>query len=449
MRGRILTGFLLIALAISACNQIPSTMDEQAALGTAVAATLAAGSAGADSTETTNPDVTDKVMPTPTPGPTTLPETTLESFLLVYTSDGNLWTLSPDGSSQQLTTTGDVVEMLISDDRQVIVYVRQAFQPEVFELRAINTDGSGDRQLLSQETLDALYPLNGALHYLTSQLEFIPGTHTLLFNTRATFEGPGLAKNDDLHQLNVDTGERTQLLERGRGGDFTISPDRQRLAISQADSIGVVNIDGTNLRPDLVTFQPIVTYSEYQWYPVVVWADDASRFGVFLPSADPLAENPNGTVWIVPVSGTPQSFSPIQGQAFFPQSNRNSLLSPDLQTVAFLREDSQNQTQVLLLANVDGSNSRTYDQGDLQWIGWGPDAAHFAYIRDQNSLTLGTPGGSPQPLTEGRSLRWLTGSLYTVQSGQHGDWTLIMGQINGPTKELVRLTSDWLTYDVR
>lgn len=449
MRSRILIGFLLTALALSACDQIPSSQDEQEALGTAVAATLAAGSSGADSTDTTNPDAEDKVMPTPTPGLTPLPETTMESFLLAYTSDGNLWTLSPDGSSEQLTTTGDVVEMLISDDRQVIVYVRQAFQPEVFELRAINTDGSSDRQLLSQETLDALYPLDGALHYLTAQVEFVPGTHTLLFNTRATFEGPGLAKNDDLHQINVDTGERTQLLERERGGDFTISPDGQRLAISQADSIGVANIDGTNLRPDLVTFQPIITYSEYQWYPVLVWADDGSRFGVFLPSADPLAEDPSGTVWIVPVSGTPQSFPPIQGQAFFPQSNGASLLSPDLQTVAIIREDSQRQTQVLSLANVDGSNSRMYDQGGLQWIGWGPDASHFAYLRDQNSLTLGIPGGSPQPLGEGRSLRWLTGSLYTVQSGQYGDWSLIMGQINGPTKELVRLTSDWLTYDVR
>ena len=367
----------------------------------------------------------------------------------MYTNDGSLWTLSSDGSTNQLTTSGDVVDVLLSNDRKRIVYIRQSFQPELFELRAINADGTNDRQILSQETLDALYPLDGALHYLTSQMKFIPGTHMLLFNTRATFDGPGLVKNDDLYRLNVDTGEMTQLIARERGGDFSISPDGSMLALSQADSISMAAIDGTNLRPDLVTFSPIITYSEYQYYPIPVWAPDSSGFGVFIPSQDPLADDPNGTVLVVPTEAAPRAFEPIAGQTFFPQSNGGSLLSPDLQTVAFLRQDDQGQADQLFLSDLDGTNSRLYDQGDIQWIGWNPDGSRFAFRKNQTSLVFGSPQNNPQPLAEGRSLQWLSAEIFSVQAGQRGDWTLILGHVDGTTKMLVQPSGESLAYDIK
>jgi hypothetical protein len=440
---------LLITAIITGCQEFPPSSNDQETLATAVAATIAAGSAGVSSTETPIPAATEKTAPTSQAEAQSRQELSMQEYLLAYTNDGNVWTLSPDGSALQLTTSGDVVDLLLSDDRQLLVYTRQSAQSDLFEVRAAATDGSSDRQILSQEALDSLYPLDGALHFLTSQMEFIPGTHVLLFNTRATFDGPGLVKNDDLYRLDVDTGEFIQIITRERGGDFTISPDGKTLALSQPDSIALASIDGSDLRPGLVTFQPVITYSEYQYYPIPVWAPDSTKFGVFIPSSDPLAEEPGGTVWILPLEGAPRSFPPIKGDVFFPQSNGGSLLSPDLQTVAFLREDDQGQAELLFLSNLDGSNSRLYEQGDIHWIGWNEDGSLFAFRRSETNLTLGRPGSNPQSLADGRSLRWQTPEIYVVQAGQRGAWTLSLGHVDGTIKELVQPAGEVLVYELR
>lgn len=447
MKRQLATLSLISAVLLAGCAQLPTSESDQDSLATAVAATLAAAPQGEPASGSPTEDVEDKGAPTAMPTAEPAPVLSMQQYLLAYTNDGDLWTLLPDGSTQRLTDSGDVVDVLLSGDRQLIVYVRQTYQPDLFEVRAVKADGANDKLLLSQVTLDALYPLDGALHYLTSQIEFIPGTHTLLFNTRATFDGPGLVKNDDLYRLDVDTGEITQILTRQRGGDFSVSPDGSKLALSKPDSISMAAIDGSNLRPDLITFQPIITYSEYQYYPIVVWSPDSSVLGVFIPSEDPLAGDPTGTVWIVPADAAPRSFQPIAGQAFFPQSNA-SLLSPDMQTVAFLREDDQGQTR-LFLSNLDGSNSRVYDQGDIQWIGWNPDGTRFAFRKDQTSLLFGHPQDSPQLLAEGRTLRWLTADLFMVQSGSRGDWSLTIGHLDGRTEMLVQPSGESFAYDLK
>jgi Tol biopolymer transport system component len=249
--------------------------------------------------------------------------------------------------------------------------------------------------------------------------------------------------------LNVDTAELSLILPREQGGDFAISPDGEKLAIIHADSIAMAAIDGTNLVTDLVTFQSIITYSEYRYYPVPVWAPDSSRFGVFIPSSDPLAEDPNGTVWIIPVEGQPMSSPPISGQAFFPQSNGNSLLSPDMQSVAILRESEDEQTTMLFLSHPDGSNSRLYAEGSIQWIGWNPDGSLFAFRRDNETIILGGSQRDPGPIADGRSLRWVTPELFVAQAGRRGNWSLMLGDINGTASMLLQLSSESLVYDLR
>ncbi len=117
--------------------------------------------------------------------------------------------------------------------------------------------------------------------------------------------------------------------------------------------------------------------------------------------------------------------------------------------IAFLRAGEQGQADMLYLGNIDGSNSRVYDRADIQWFGWSPGGGHFAYQRDDARLTLGDPDANPQPLTEGRSFRWLTDELYLAQSGQAGEWTLKLGHIDGETKVLIQPSGDGLAYDLR
>lgn len=448
---RILLIIALSAVALTACDQVPDAATDLEALGTAVAATLIA-EAQTDAGASTPPTMilaTEEPTEAPGEGSSTAPVLTLSDFLLAYTHEGNLWVLTTQDPARQLTPSGAVIDVLVADDRQIIVYIRQSYQPDLFEVRAINVDGGEDRQILSQEALDALFPLDAARHFLISQMEFIPRTHSLLFNTHAVFDGPGLLLNDDLHRLDVDTGEHKQILARGAGGQFSISPDGRQIAIARAESLSLVDIEGTHYRPDLVTFDPIVTYSEYQYYPAVVWAVDSSSVASFIPSADPLGEQPTGTVWVIPSDGSPFSKAPIPGQTFFPQSNGRSLLSPDLQTLALQRQDPGSQVMQLYLANADGSDTRMYDQGDTQWVGWSTGGANFAYRRGQSQLTLGTPGSAPQPLADGVAMRWLSDELFLIQSGQRGEWSLSLGSVTGEMKPLVQPAGDVFVYDIR
>ena len=127
-----------------------------------------------------------------------------------------------------------------------------------------------------------------AISAVPSQLEWKPGTHILAFNTRMTFEGPGLFLGDDHRLVDADSGALSLLLAPGNGGDFYYSPDGAKIALTLPEEILVVDADGTN-RLSLLSFPFVITYSEYAYYPPVSWAPDSSFLRAAIPPADPLA----------------------------------------------------------------------------------------------------------------------------------------------------------------
>ena len=92
---------------------------------------------------------------------------------------------------------------------------------------------------------------------------WMPGSHTLLFNTRLDFEeGLGLYLSDDLHALDVDSGTNQPLLPPGEGGDFYLSPDGSQVALvtslhpyplTGCKALAVTNRAGMILVPVAVT----------------------------------------------------------------------------------------------------------------------------------------------------------------------------------------------------
>jgi hypothetical protein len=350
-----------------------------------------------------------------------------------------------------LTSAVNVGDLRLSSDGELIVYLLIDANFEFTELRAVGFDGSGDRRLLAREDLATLYPLEGFLRYTLSSIGLIPGTHTVLLNTRGVFEGPGLAKSDDLLSLDADTGTLDPLLGQGEGGDFTISPDGTELAIMRPDSLSFARSDGTNLRSAVFSFPFVITFSEYLYYPRPVWSPAGDVVMLTIPGENPFAESPSGTIRQVPLAGGSGTvLASVSGDLFRPQAEV-PLISPDLTTVAFLRAAIVAGEQDLILYRHATGESISYATGSLQWKGWAPDSLHFAYTSGGGlDLFLGGIGEPPQPLGSGTGLRWIGDQQYLYLAGIPGDWTLTLGDLEAAPIELVDLAgsaSGFASYD--
>src|SRR3972149_1914157 len=245
------------ALLVTACAGSPTFSPDDAA--TAVAATVAAMSVPATAAGAL-PTAEEHALPTE------LPTAGAPELVLAYTDGGNVAFLAGAGPASHLTAGGGIEQVRLSDDGRRIAYTRRAVLDQPVELRAVNSDGSGDALLMSPADFDALYPLAGALHHDLYKFEFIPGTHTLLINTRSIFEGPGLATHADLLRIDSDTLARTMLLAPATGGDFTISPDGRYLALVRPDTIEIRLADGSPSGSGVITYEPVTTYSDYAHY---------------------------------------------------------------------------------------------------------------------------------------------------------------------------------------
>jgi hypothetical protein len=440
-----LVAFIMATLACGVPGPTP-TLDEEI-LKAAVASTLTAAAPSAPTGETLQ-------APEPQPPATTQPgipptSPTPAVLRIVYTNGGDVWLIEGSNPPFQLSSVGSVDQVLISSDGMKVVFTRRTTFDTPAEIRSINVDGSGEAVIMTPAQLDTIFPLGDFLHNDLANIAFVPGTHKLMFNTRAIPEGPGLIKHDNILLLDADTGVVTTLFPPGEGGDFSLSPDGSQLAIILPSSISLVNIDGTNLRPMLVEYTPVMTYSEFMYYAQPVWTADSSALGVAIPSEDFLSPNISGTVWhLSSQGGSVVNVGTISGDFYFPQTFSTPLLSSDLLRVAFWRDTATTNIRDLYLANPDGSAQTVYATGELQWLGWAPDSTHFIYsFGGPMNLQLGVVGGAPTAIGSCNDLRWIDDISFLCLSGSKGSWTLMKGEIGGVLVPIISPAGDFVTYD--
>jgi Tol biopolymer transport system component len=438
---------LALAVALAACSQLPVEAPSPDAIATQVAATLTALTPMAHASTEVSPGATpaEPTLPEPTPAAPASPPV----VRVAYTNGGNIWLAEGDAPPVQLTGSGNAESVRISSDGEKVVFTRRPAADGPAEIRVVNCDGSAETVIAASNTWSDLYAHPSLLYNDLNMIAFIPGTHRLLLNTRGIPEGPGSLKYDDLLMLDADTAALTTLLAPESGGDFLISPDGQKAALTGPDSISLITTEGAVLRADAITFTPIITYSEYQYYPIGQWMPDSSAIGFAIPSSDPLAADASGTLWRLPADGGPAvNLATITGQFFFTQGSL-SAISPDLNWVVFLRETGTPNVRNLFLAHLDGSTETLYATGGISWSGWAPDAAHFAFGSDAPmNLQVGAPGSPAAALANGTKPRWANGTTYVYLSGSSGAWTLMRGSIGGPAVALASPAGDFVAFDL-
>ena len=440
----------IAALAASqyACSLSGSSSPDSTRLETAVASTLTVLSSGDPRSHARQKTEKPGAGQADDPATHPAPPAPVDAICIAYTDQGNVWIREGENPPRQLSDSGGATRVFLSSDGSLVTYLQSRFSGEDVELRVVNVDGSGNQVILDQTDFDSLYPLDEARHFQPGQIDFLSGTHLLLFNTQAVVEGADLPKNDDLFSYDVDTGSLDRLLERGRGGDFYPSPAGTLLAIIRPTSIGFADADGTNLRPGLMTFPEVKTYSDTSYYPEPIWASDSSHLAVVIPSRDPLAPDPTSSVWFLSEDGSSAvQMASIDGQSYFPQAFGAPVISPGLNRIAILRPGMEQNEEHLIITDEDGDGEMLYTAGDLRWIGWAPDGSAFAYSLGPSELNLGQIEEPPQPIGTGTHFRWINSQDYLFLTGSGGNWNLMRGTVGATMEVIAQPSGNIVAYD--
>ena len=432
----------LLILATLACEYLPprtATPDPglppEDVIATSVAATIVAGGGEAPTAEPAAP--TEEATPE-----------TPALLRIVYVKDGHVWYWEEGGAHLQLTSMGGVVSAYLSSDGLVAAFIRQ-YDWNNQEIYAVNTDGTNVRSLVSLADFAGMVTFADAISAVPYRIAWAPGTHTLSFNTRMTFEGPGLIVADELRQVDADTGAISILMPPGTAGDFYYSPDGSQIALVNGTMVSVVDANGTNRR-DLLTFPVVITYSEYTYYPPVNWSQDSSYLRASIPPHDPLAVPPElTTIWHLPAGGSPAStLTTLTPVPFF---HDNVHLSPDTDKIAYLTEVTPGAPPIvdLHIANADGSGDVLYNSGDRRFEAWSTDGEHFIFTESGHYPKVGRLGDPPQDLlgiTLMLDVSWVDETRFLYINRLSGSWELWLRELGTPGILLASSTGDNIRY---
>lgn len=426
---------LLVALLLGAC--VPGTppgpdLDEVATL---VSATLTAEAAVAEA-------LAEEEAPEEAEGEPVAEDTTYGScentdlFTVAYVREGNAWLWIEGGENFALTASGDVGEVRISDDGCRIAYTRNLpiaefesedealVDPSYNELWVVYSDGSNNQLLVGPEFFSTFALPEGAAGISVHQFAWQPGAHTLAFNTQLV--SYGLALHNNIHLVDGNSAEISTLLGAGEGGNFYFSLDGQQLAFSTPNSISVINVDGSNLRTDLLNYEPVITYSEFMYYARPYWAQDGSALMVAVPPADGFAPTEDGfppdtSLWRIPLDGGDAVQTAAIGAVWFVQGEAR--ISADLSKVAYLHPVGapEDNTHVLVIAGSEGGPDIASIPG-AAFGDWSPDSEQFIYWTSAGGVQvfLGSAAdGSSSPLPDltdfpaaVASIDWTNGPFY-------------------------------------
>jgi hypothetical protein len=448
---RITIALAILILASLACEYLPQRtptpepgLPVEDVVATSVAATIIAGGGEAPSAEpTADPDF-DPGEPAGVPTPDHPP------FLrIAYVKDGDVWFWAEGSPAVQLTSLGDVVSVYLSDDGLIAAFVRQ-YDWNNEEIYAVNTDGTNVRPLVSLADLAGMKTSTDAISAVPYRIDWVPHSHILAFNTRMTFEGPGLILGNGVRNVDADTGALSVIVPPLLGGDFYYSPNGSMIALSNATSISLVGASGGTVE-ELLAFPVVLTYSEYNYYPPVSWYGADSYLLAAIPPHAPLDEPPgNTTLWYIPSNGSPPSI--LTSLAPVPFFHEPVQISPELSKIAYLTMVTPGAPPIvdLHIANVDGSGDVIYDSGDRRFEAWSTDGEHFIFTEAGHYPKLGRLGYPAQDLlgiTLMLDVEWVDETRFLYINRLSGSWELWLRELGSSGMLLASSTGSNIQYD--
>ncbi len=283
------------------------------------------------------------------------------------------------------------------DGSQVLFERRLPDEPSgitAFELWVVDIDGNNARPLVTPDVLpketgilmDSTEPV--LLFRLPGQIEWLNGSSTIAFNTYLGV-GYGTRLYNDLWLADTQTGRIAELLPEGQGGSFAFSPDGNKLLIADAETVSIMNADGSSRRK-LVKFPFVNTASEYEFIPMPVWAPDSS-YGLAAISGPEIFgedEEPFMNIWRLPATGDAEELLTLYGFNLYEAMSGN-LFSPDGKHIAYAAGDFPDGE--VHIATLDGNIISSFDFA-YTFYGWSTDGRMLILYADTPFLAgVGMP----------------------------------------------------------
>ncbi len=414
--------YLLLVFTLVSCSQIGlesiPTPDEESALATMVASTVSA--ALSVTPEATFLEPTSTITLTPEPTATHTPEPT--TLHVVYSRAGEIWLWDELEGPRKLSNTGIDANPRISGDGKIVVFARNN------QLHAVNADGSNSRVIVSDEYLAQFLP-DGEKWIWPEYYDWMLDSHTLYFTTMIECEkcpeSSKLQYQFDLHKVDVDTGEVSQILPAGQGGFPYFSPNGKTMALSQKEKINIADVDGTEWKESL-SFAAMGTYGQNFYIPSVVPLLDGSGFRVIIPAFS-LAISPDGPeesfLWEISKTREPIQLHSFVQISYYPAPKT---LSMDGDLLAFALKDVNGVFSICLFDLVIGQEvctPRPEEEGRPLSIA--PDGSKYnffavdtilvdeEYVYDTKYYIQSTDDNNPPTLVEGWTwFEWVTPNQY-------------------------------------
>lgn len=351
----------------------------------------------ASSTEQVPPPVALPASSTATPSLTAPPPPQVSGLRVIYGQAGNLWLW--ENSRRQLTASGLDRQPGLSPDGRLATFLRQVDAAHD-ELWVVELASGQSRRLVGIAELEQIgggVRQAGSLSVIPHRIAWVPGTHLVAFNTRELFQGPGWGVLDDFNLVEADSGQLSFIFLAGwGGGEFSLSPNGEQVAISTPTQVILARRDGSDYRIAF-TYPYVMTYGEIPFYARPRWSPDGNHLWLALPPTNALADLQAPTqVWSIPArDGQPAQVGEILTGLFL---DSQPDFSPDLSRLAFTRPE-EGGASTLWLAEGTGANPIRYARGPLlHWWGWAPAGERFLYSQGQDdALYVGQVGGEPAP----------------------------------------------------
>ncbi len=295
---------------------------------------------------------------------------------LVYLSGGNAWLMQISTSKRTpLVTTGDLDGRILrlSNDGKWLLFTRKSSKPSEIEINtlwALNTD----------DTLAK--PIDLKISNIIHFADWDPTSQTanrILFSTvEPRKASPGWQANNDLYRMvisqNGNLGTKEKIIDVNTGGvygwwgtNYYWSPERNLLAYSRPDGIGLVNFEKKILIP-LLKITPLQTHSDWALIPEIAWgADGEIIYTVTHPSPSGLTnpeESPNFDLNALSLENK-INIPLVQQSGMFAYpsvSSARQIGKERSYSIAYLQSLTPNQSGTsgykLIIMDRDGSNKR-------------------------------------------------------------------------------------------
>lgn len=376
-----------------------------------------------------------------------------DQIAFTYLWNGRLGVWDGQIGERTIAMADPAVTPRVAPDGSLIAFARDG------GIWIMNADGSDERLLVSEGEVEGMG--NDETTARLHRMAWLPGTRRLLFNTALNVE-MGIALSNDLHSVDVDSLDLAEILPAGAGGEFTVAPDGSAIAVVTPDRIRVVNPLGIAQRPDF-PFAPVLTYSEFIYYPAVTWAQDSTALAVVIPHPEAVLqpEQPAALYRLdargeaAPQIGTLHAAMPtywidptLERVAFFQNSETEpEPADTDAGEAEAEAEGGAPVMPALVIAQVDGSDIRTYYRGAGQFVGWAPDGVHFVLATPdgEESIQIGRVGSDTlQPLAGlshafSHQAQWLDDQHLLVTVTDAASTTVVLASVAGALETLMEV----------